>query len=76
MEISNYVVYELLIRFQELHPDVGEYISNKKTGSGVLLRTTTGSLELPQELLYKQFKEPSLISQKEISSLLEHFKKT
>jgi len=74
MEISNYVIYELLIRLQELHPGVGEYISNKKNSYGVMLTTTTGSIQLPQDLLHQQFQHPSLISPLDILSLLENFK--
>lgn len=74
MEISHYVFYELLIRLQELNPDVGEYTFSKKTDSGVLLITTSGSVELPEEILYKQFMEPSQISQTELMSLLRCFR--
>lgn len=74
MEIATYVIYELLIRLQELNPGVGEYVSSKKSASGVLLKTSTGTIDIPEELLNRQFHQPALVSQEEMQSMLQHFK--
>lgn len=74
MEIATYVIYELLIRLQELNPGVGEYVSSKKSASGVLLKTSTGTIDIPEDLLHRQFHQPALVSQAEMLSMLEHFK--
>ncbi|WP_316793946.1 hypothetical protein [Pedobacter frigoris] len=76
MEIATYVIYELLIRLQELNPGVGEYVFSKRNDSGVLLRTSTGSIDISEELLNKQFHHPSSIDQDDISTLLKNFKFT
>ncbi|WP_276088855.1 hypothetical protein [Pedobacter sp. JY14-1] len=76
MEIATYVVYELLIRLQALTPNVGVYLSSSQNPSGVLLKTTTGTIHLPIELLKKQFEEPSLITETDIINLLSNFRVT
>lgn len=76
MEIATYVIYELLIRLQELNPGVGQYVFSKKNGNGALLRTSTGSIEIPEELLIKQFQHPSSIHRDEILKLLKSFQFT
>jgi hypothetical protein len=74
MQISVYVIYELLIRLQELNPAVGEYVSNKRSGDGILVRTSSGTIDIPESILSTQFNNPSLITQDEILSLLDRFK--
>lgn len=73
MEIPVYVIYELLIRLNELNTDVGDYISNKKINQGILVRTSTGIIALSDEILSRQFHDPSTISQQEILDLLKGF---
>ena len=73
MEIPVYVIYELLIRLNELNPAVGDYISNKKINEGTLVRTSTGIIALSDGVLSRQFHDPSTISQHEILDLLKGF---
>ena len=73
MQIASYVIYELLIRLQELDPMVGNYITNKKTDNGILLRTSTGHLAIPDDILLRQFTDATIISKHEIEDLLNHF---
>lgn len=74
MQIAVYVIYELLIRVQELNPAVGEYLLNKQTDNGILVRTTGGSIAIPDDILQRQFNDPASISQHEILNLLDGFK--
>jgi len=74
MQLAVYVIYELLIRVQELNPEAGEYVSYKKISGGVAVRTTTGSIEIPDHLLTEQFNNPASIKEAEILALMESFK--
>jgi len=74
MQIAVYVIYELLIRLQELNPVVGEYLFNNQTDVGTLVRTTSGSIAIPNDILLRQFNAPASISQHEILNLLDSFK--
>lgn len=74
MQIAVYVIYELLIRLQEINPAVGEYLMNKIIEDGILVRTTSGSIPIPDSILLRQFNDPASISQHEILGLLDAFK--
>ncbi|ETZ19146.1 hypothetical protein [Pedobacter sp. V48] len=74
MQIAVYVIYELLIRLQELNPAVGEYISHKKTDDGILVRSSTGVIAMPEDILFRQFNDPATISQHEVLGLQAGFK--
>ncbi|TDQ09217.1 hypothetical protein [Pedobacter metabolipauper] len=73
MQFPTYIVYELLIRLQELNPLVGDYLSFKNLQTGIYLRTTTGSIEIPEAILSMQFHDPGSIKRSEIISLLTSF---
>ena len=74
MQLAVYVIYELLIRLQELDPAVGEYLSYKKISAGIKVQTTTGSLEIPDTLLDQQFHSPESVALADLSVLLGSFK--
>jgi hypothetical protein len=40
------------------------------------LQTTTGLVKVPRNLLKKQFTDPRLIAESELSALISHFKKS
>lgn len=69
MQIATYVVYELLIRLNELNADVGNFVSCKKTEQGILVQTTSGQLTIPESLYRRQFENPAEISAIELLSL-------
>lgn len=69
-----YVIYELIIRLQELNPEVGEYINYRDTATGILVRTTSGNIEVPESMLLRQFNDPTSITQHEILNLLDNFR--
>jgi hypothetical protein len=70
MQIATYVVYELLIRLNELNADVGDFVSCKKTEQGIAVQTTSGQLIIPESLYHRQFANPAEISTIELLSLL------
>lgn len=46
---------------------------NKKTVDGILVRTSTGSIAIPDSILLRQFNDPASITKYEILGLLEGF---
>jgi len=75
MQVAVYIFYELLIRLQELDPEIGEYSSYKKTSSGISLQTTAGNIDLPDDLVSRQFNNPEFINSSELLSVLHTFKR-
>lgn len=67
---SSYVIYELLVRLQELDPAVGGYVSFKKIQAGICVQTTNGPLDIPNILLDLQFNNPVAISDSDLKNLL------
>jgi hypothetical protein len=76
VSIPVFVFYELLIRLSELNPNVGDYFSHTLLEKEVILQTTTGLVKVPRNLLKKQFTDPRLIAESELSALISHFKKS
>ncbi|TDO24287.1 hypothetical protein [Pedobacter duraquae] len=74
MQVAVYIFYELLIRLQELDPEIGEYSSYRKTSSGISLQTTAGHIEVPDDLISRQFNSPEFINSSELLSVLNTFK--
>ena len=74
MDQPVYVIYELIIRLQELNPEIGEYLNYRDTETGILVRTTSGTIELTDAVLLSQFNNPTSISQHEILSILDTFR--
>jgi hypothetical protein len=70
---SSYVIYELLIRLQELDPAIGEYLSYKKIKAGIAVQTTTGLLEIPDSILDLQFHNPAAIVYSDLLELQSSF---
>lgn len=70
MQIATYVIYELLIRMKELNPDIGDFVSCKKTENGILVQTTSAPIMIPETIYQQQFENPSSISTIELLSLI------
>jgi len=70
MQIATYVIYELLIRMKELNPDIGDFISCKRTENGILVQTTSEPVLIPEQIYQQQFENPSSISTIELLSLI------
>jgi hypothetical protein len=70
---SSYVIYELLVRLQALDPTVGDYLSYQKIKAGISVKTTTGPLEIPDDLLDLQFNNPAAISNVDLVQILSSF---
>ena len=76
MQIAVYVIYELLVRLEDLNPGIGNYLKNKTTTNGILVHTTTGQISIPAGILLRQFNDPTTITQHELLDLLDSFKES
>ncbi|ETZ24885.1 hypothetical protein [Pedobacter sp. V48] len=74
MKFSVYVIYELLMKVQELESEIGDYQSYRKINAGISVITTRDSFDIPAYLLDKQFNNPALISDDDILGLLTTYK--
>ncbi|RQO65208.1 hypothetical protein DBR43_30615 [Pedobacter sp. KBW06] len=70
MQIATYVIYELLIRMQELNPEIGDFVSCKRTENGILVQTTSTPIVIPEIIYQQQFEDPASISTIELLSLI------
>lgn len=73
VQISAYVIYELLVRLNELDPLVGSYESYQKIKGGVLVYSSGGNLMVPEYLLEQQFRSPDTIQFTELTTVLASF---
>lgn len=73
MQISAYVIYELLVSLNELDPQVGSYESYEKIKGGVLVYSSGGILIVPEYLLEQQFRSPESVNFKELTTVLASF---
>lgn len=68
--IPIFVIYELLIRMQEISPDIGEYQTHHFEGGRAIIQTTEHRYECSMDILYRQFFDPRLIDIDEIHELV------
>lgn len=73
MSIPVFVFHELLIRLEEFDTKVGDYVSHYPRGNETNVFTTTGQFRFSDELVHKQFKDPSLILRTELLDALSTF---
>ncbi|WP_316833039.1 hypothetical protein [Pedobacter aquatilis] len=73
MKFPLYLYYEILIRLEELVPNIGDYLAAHERENECLIKTTTGQLTVPKTLLMKQFEDPNLIAESEMATLSQNF---
>lgn len=69
--IPIFVIYELLIRMQEVSPDIGEYQTHHFEDRKAIIQTTKRRYECSMDILYRQFFDPGLIDIDEIRELVD-----
>lgn len=72
-DIPVFIFHELLIRLEGLDANVGDYISHYPRSNETNVFTTTGQFRFSDELVHKQFKDPSLILRAELLDALSTF---
>ena len=64
--IPLYIIYELLIRVNQINPSIGSYNSHSFNTAGAVITTSSGKLRIRKALLNRQFKDPELISSSDL----------
>lgn len=74
MKFPLFLYYELLIRLTIFRPEIGEFSSALPFDDHVLLKTDRGMIDIPLEMINRQFNDPRLISEREIAKLAAAFR--
>ncbi|MEN0052260.1 MAG: hypothetical protein AAGC65_01260 [Mucilaginibacter sp.] len=72
--LPTYAIVELLIRLSQYNHLIGNYKDHSIFDSGVMVKTSTGSIKLPLNIIQRQFDSPDFISESELSTLALLFK--
>ncbi len=73
MNYPVFIFHELVLRFSYINRQVGRYISSTVENGECLIRTTSGKIAIAQELLEKQYRDPSEISSDQLRELAAAF---
>lgn len=73
MNYPVFIFHELVLRFSYVNRQVGRYISSTIENGECLIRTTSGKISIAQDLLEKQYKDPSQISSQQLQELASSF---
>ncbi|WAC40184.1 hypothetical protein [Pedobacter sp. SL55] len=73
MNYPVFIFHELVLRFSYINRQVGRYISSTIEGGNILIKTTSGKIAIAQELLEKQYRNPSEISVDQLRELASGF---
>lgn len=73
MNYPVFIFHELVLRFSYINRQVGRYISSTIEGGNILIKTTSGKIAIAQELLEKQYRDPSGISADQLRELAAGF---
>ncbi len=73
MNYPVFIFHELVLRFSYVNRQIGRYISSTVENGECLIRTTSGKISIAQDLLEKQYKDPSQISSQQLQELASAF---
>ncbi|RWU10715.1 MULTISPECIES: hypothetical protein [Pedobacter] len=73
MNYPVFIFHELVLRFSYVNRQIGRYISSTIENGECLIRTTSGKISIAQDLLEKQYKDPSQISSQQLQELASAF---
>jgi hypothetical protein len=74
MNYPVFIFHELVLRFSYINRQVGRYISSTVENGICLIETTSGKIAVAQDLLEKQYRDPSEISAEQLRELASTFK--
>lgn len=73
MNYPVFIFHELVLRFSYINRQVGRYISSTVENGICLIETTSGKISIAQDLLEKQYRDPSEISAEQLKELASTF---
>lgn len=74
MNYPVFIYHELVLRFSYINRQIGRYISNTIEDGICLIETTSGKISIAQDLLEKQYRDPSEISAEQLRELVASFR--
>jgi hypothetical protein len=73
--LPTYVIVELLIRLSQHNYLIGDYKYHSVFDTGVMVKTSGGSISFPTQIVLQQFESPTTISDEELSQIALRFRK-
>jgi hypothetical protein len=72
--LPTYAIVELLIRLEKHNEAIGDYRGHAVYDTEVIVKTSGGSIILPESIITRQFESPELIVDNELASIALLFK--
>ena len=73
--LPTYVIVELLIRLSQHNYLIGDYKYHSVFDTGVMVKTSGGSISFTTQIVQRQFEDPGTISEDELSQVATRFRK-
>lgn len=73
--LPTYVIVELLIRLSQHNYLIGDYKYHSVFDTGVMVKTSGGSISFPTQIALQQFENPTTISDEQLSQIALRFRK-
>ena len=73
--LPTYAIVELLIRLSQHNYLIGDYKNHSAFDTGVMVKTSGGSISFPTHIVLRQFEDPTTISDDELSQMALRFRK-
>ena len=65
--LPTYAIIELLIRLARYNHLIGDYKNHSVFDTGVMVKTSGGSISFPKSIIIQQFENPASISDNELA---------
>ncbi|WP_345951678.1 hypothetical protein ABDD95_09635 [Mucilaginibacter sp. PAMB04274] len=72
-DLPTYAIVELLIRLGDLNPSIGNYKDHFYADGVVMVKTSTGFVRFPSQLVFQQFNAPELITADDLNKVAQAF---
>jgi hypothetical protein len=72
--LPTYAIVELLIRLSQYNHLIGNYKNHSIFDTGVMVKTSSGSIKFPLSTIHRQFENPGSITESELANLALLFK--
>jgi len=74
--LPTYAIVELLIRLSQYNHLIGNYKNHSIFDTGVVVKTSSGSIKFSLSIIQRQFENPDAISESELVTLAQLFKQS
>lgn len=74
--LPTYAIVELLIRINAYNDSIGDYKDHAMYDDETIVKTSTGTIRLRQDIIKQQFESPETITENELARIASLFRKT